>query len=162
LVHTKCVIAKRLHNCVIVNGNRILGPKLRSTLHAMVASRVLERMERSGMMASDDVPRLHEHRLVGLHTEDNFIYSDVSSSSAPAGIPIAAVADLMSMAPIVDTSAAASSQAEEEVVEPAEEEMADYGEYKSPIVGPDAASSPAATTIWGARDIQHREGSRGD
>mgnify|MGYP000397105804 CR=1 FL=1 len=160
LVHTKCIIAKKLHNCAIVNGNRILGPKLRSTLHAMVASRVLERMERSGMMMSDDAPRLHEHRLVGLHTEDNLIYSEFGSSSASAGITAAAVAGLMSMAPIVDTSAAASLMTEV-VQEPAEEE-ADFGEYNSPITGPDAASSPAAATIWGARGIQHREGIRGD
>ena len=124
-------------------------------------------MEKSGVMVAGDVPRLHEHRLVGLHTENNFIYSDVSSSSAPAGITIAAVADLMSMAPIVDTSAAASSKAEEKQEEA--EEEADYGEYSSPVVKADAASSPAATTIWGGRVVYntvllvpHREGSRGD
>ncbi len=144
--HSLSKLAKKLHTCEIINGNRILGPRLRTTLHAMVASRVLERMERAGIM-SGGIPRLHQHRLVGLHTEDNFIYSEINSSSAPAGITNAAVADLMSMAPPVDTSAAASSKAEEKQEEA--EEEADYGEYSSPFLKADAASSPAATTIGG-------------
>ncbi len=154
LVPTQCLIAKKLHDCKIINGNRILGPRLRATLYEMAASRVLERMERQGMMEADDIPKLHEHRLVGLHTENNLIYSDFGQSSASAGITTAAVAGLMSMAPIVDTSAAASSMTEM-VEEPAEEE-ADYGEYKSPNSRPDAARASAASTLGGGREIKQR------
>jgi hypothetical protein len=150
LVHQQCLIAQKLYKCQIVNGNRIVGPKLRATLNTMTASRVLDRMEKSGVMAAGDIPKLHVHRLVGIHTEDNFIYSDVGASSASAGLPIAAVEGLMAEAPIDDT--AVSPRAEEKVAEPAEEEeMADYGDHRSPIVGPDAASSPAAATIRGGK-----------
>jgi hypothetical protein len=153
LISTTSKIAKKLFPCEVVNGNRVVPHKLRATLCAMVTARVMARMKKVGTLQGE-IPELHQHRLVGLHTEDSFIYSEISSSSAPAGITDAAVADFMSMAPPVDISAAASSKAEEKEEEA--EEEADYGEYSSPIVKADAASSPAATTIGGKRCLPHR------
>jgi hypothetical protein len=144
LINSVSRLAKRCHPCAVVNGNRIIPPNLRASINGMMATRLWARMKQKGLLP-DAVPGLHQHRLVGLRTEDRFIYSDIGSTKA-CGLTDAAVDAFASMTAPVDDAAAASLPADREVDY---DEEADYGEYASPLIKADAASafSPAASTL---------------
>ena len=138
LVSSTSRLAVKLWPCRIVNGNRIIPPYLRASINGMVATRLMKRMKDEGTLREADIPGLHQHRLVGLHTEDRFIYSDIGSSTGPRGMIDATAHAFASMAAPVDTTAAASLDAHEEVDY---EEEADYGDHASPMIKADAASA---------------------
>jgi hypothetical protein len=148
LVSSTSRLAVKLWPCRIVNGNRIIPPSLRAAINGMVATRLMKRMTDGGTLQAG-IPGLHQHRLVGIHTEDSFIYSEIGSSTGPPGMTDAAAHAFASMAAPVDTTAAASLDVREVVDY---EEEADYGDHASPVIKADAASmfSPPASTLGGS------------
>ena len=89
-------------------------------------------------MEEADILGLHPHRLVGIHTEDSFIYSDVGASTGQPGVSAAAAEAYALLAAPVDITEAASLDIPE-VIE--DDDEIDFGEHSSPLITADAVSA---------------------
>ena len=73
-------LAAKVEMSKVVNKQRMLLPWLRSAISGLVAMRIMRRMKTEGVLDEGGLPMSHPHRLVGIHNEDSFIYSDMGSA----------------------------------------------------------------------------------
>ncbi len=115
-------------------------PWLRSAINGLVSTRLMRRMKTEGVLDEAIVLESYPHRLVGIHTEDSFIYIDIGGI-ASTGQPGAYAADAEAyalMAAPVDITEAASLDIPM-VVDDADD--IDYGDQPSPLITADAVSA---------------------
>ncbi len=137
-------LADKVEKSKVVNKQRILSPWLRSAISGLAATRIMRRMKTVGVLDEGGLPMSHPHRLVGIHNEDSFIYSDMGVSTSTGQPGVSASESYALMAVPVDTTAAASLDTLEAVSDASSD--IDYGGHISPVVTADAVSALSPTT----------------